>query len=160
MQRMLFVVLVSLMCGMVALSQPERPGQPGRGWERVEQLKKVRLIEMLDLKEEQSVRFFARLKEHEAGHRDLMKQKEDALDKIERLLRNRADSSELTSVFGEVAAIDGKVIAERKKFFESLPDILSVEQQGKFLLFERRFERELRDAFREAQRRRRGVEEP
>jgi Spy/CpxP family protein refolding chaperone len=157
------IVLVFLVGTALAFAQPgqlEPPGQTERGWERVEQLRKVRLIEMLDLKEEQSVRFFARLKEHEAARRELTKQKNDGLDKIERLLRNRADSAELTAVFTEVEGIDGKTHAEHMKFFEGLSDILSVEQQGKLLLFERRFERELRDAFREAQRRRHGSDEP
>jgi len=166
MKRFGTLILASLVVSAFALSQPgqtEQPAAPGqseRGWERVEQLRKVRLIEMLDLKEEQSVRFFARHKEHDAARRELMKKKEEALDKIERLLRNRADASELTAVFADVEALEGQLLAERRKFLESLQDILSVEQRARFILFERRFERELRDAFRESQRRRHRAEEP
>ncbi|MEW6510067.1 MAG: hypothetical protein AB1428_03825 [Bacteroidota bacterium] len=138
----------------VVLAQP--PGPPGqRPFERIEQLRKVRLIEMLELNEDQSVRFFARLNEHENRRRALMKEKGDALDRIERLIRNNADAEEFNKEFAEVAAIDDSVAAEQRRFLAGLSDILSVEQRGKMLLFERRFEKELREAMREAQRRRR-----
>ena len=42
-----------------------QPGPGPRPYERVEQWKKVRMIEMLDLNEEQSVRFFARMNDHQ-----------------------------------------------------------------------------------------------
>ncbi len=155
--RRMFPLLVCLLVivAPLVIAQPEGP-PPGdqRGWERIEQLRKVRMIEMLNLTENQSVRFLARLKEHDAVRQDLMRQKNEALDKIERLIRNNADSTEYFPLFSEVQGIDGRVASERKKFFDGLSDILSVEQRGKMLVFERRFERELRDAFREAQRRR------
>jgi hypothetical protein len=133
--------------------------QPGGGpdqrpFERIEQWKKARLIETLDLKEEQSVRFFARLNEHDNTRRELRKEKGEALDKIERLIRNHAEAKELEKVFPEVLGVDEKIAEESRRFFNSLTDILTPEQQGKLLLFERRFERELRDAMHEIQRRR------
>ena len=140
-------------------AQPWRMGDQRPG-ERIEELKKVRLIEMLDLKEDQSSRFFARLNEHENAKRDLMKQRSDALDKVERLVRNHADGKEFEQVFPEVEAIDTKVVEERHRFFDGLGDILSPEQRGKYILFDRYFEKELREAMREVQRRRRGMDEP
>ena len=131
-----------------------------RPFERIEQLRKIRLIEMLDLKEEQSVRFFARLNEHEDAKRELMDQKMKSLDRIERLVRNRADEEEFEKEFREVAAISAKIDEQEVSFFNGLSDILSVEQRGKYLLFERRFEKELREAMREIQRRRHRMDEP
>ena len=46
------------------VAQPFEPDDQ-KPFERIEHFKKVRLIEILDMKEEQSVRFFARLNEHE-----------------------------------------------------------------------------------------------
>lgn len=109
---------------------------------------------MLDLKEDQSVRFFARLNDHEKTKRGLIQQKMDDLDKIERLVRNHAEAKEFESLFPEVMATNQKIVQEDEKFFNSLTDILSVEQQAKYLLFERQFERELREAMRDIQHRR------
>ena len=154
-----FAVAVVLLAASMVQAQPWRLGGPRPG-ARIEELRKVRLIEMLDLKEDQSVRFFARLHDHESAMQDLKKQRSDALDKIERLVRNHADEKEYAQVFPDVEAVDVKLVEERHKFFEGLTDILSQEQMGKYLLFDRYFEKELREAMREIQERRHGPETP
>jgi Spy/CpxP family protein refolding chaperone len=152
------IFVVAVLCVPV-YAQPFRMGEEGPA-ERIEQLRKVRLIEMLELKEDQSVRFFARLNEYEKVKRDMLKEKSKVLDQLERLVRNDADSVEFEKLFPEVIAIDIKIGEEKLKFFNGLSDILSAQQRGKLLLFERYFERELRDAIRDAQRRRHRMEEP
>ena len=59
--------------------------------DRIENLRKVRLVEVLELKEDQSVRFLARMNEHDNARRALMKERGEALDRLERLVRNKAD---------------------------------------------------------------------
>ncbi|MBI5472893.1 MAG: periplasmic heavy metal sensor [Ignavibacteriae bacterium] len=134
-----------------AFAQPHGPQM-----QKIERFKKMRMIEMLDLKEEQSIRFIARYNEFENTRRDLNTQRNEILDKIERLLRNNADSKEFEKLFAEVEAVGRKIGDERLKFFNGLSDLLTVEQRAKLLLFERRFENELREAVREVQQRRRG----
>ncbi len=130
------------------------PGQGEKPMERLERLRNLRMVEMLDLKEDESVRFFARLKEHDDTRHELRKERNDVLDKIERLVRNHAADAEYEEPFAQVAAIDQKIAEENRNFFAGLKDILTVEQRAKLLLFERRFESELRDAIREARLRR------
>ncbi len=150
--RRLWILL--LLLPLSAYAQPPGPPAGGRPFERIEQWKKVRLIEVLDMKEEQSARFFARLNEHETQRRELRKEKGDVLDRLDRLVRNHAESSELEKVIPEVLAVDDKIHDEQNKFYLSLGDILTVDQRAKLLIFDRQFEKELRDAMREAQRRR------
>jgi hypothetical protein len=154
-----FLVLLFLL-PYAGLAQPPGPPEGARPFERIEQWKKVRLIEVLDLKEDQSARFFARLKEHEAQRRDLRKEKGEALDRLDRLVRNHAAAAELEKAIPDVLVVDDKIHDEQSKFFLSLGDILSVEQRAKLILFDRQFEKELRDAMREAQRRRWRQEPP
>lgn len=155
-RTVVFAVFLALPASLVA--QP--PGRPGdqRPFERIEQLRKVRLIEMLELNEDQSIRYFARMNEHDLARRDLMKEKGDALDRIERLVRNKAEEKEFEQAFEDVTSIEDRLIADQRKFFAGLSDILTPQQRGKMILFERRFEKELREAMREAQRRRRQPE--
>jgi len=152
-RRTVLTVCVGFLTIHIVNGQPKWPPDDRR-IERVEQFRKVRLIEVLELKEEQSVRFFARLNEHEKARRELLAAKDEVLNKIERSIRNRADEKDIETLFGDVADADAKVAAENKRFFDSLTDILSTEQRGKLLLFERHFARELREAMRDAQRRR------
>lgn len=152
MRRSSFIVLV-LFGSLTAFAQPP---MEGRGFERIERFKKLRMVETLNLAEDQSVRFFARHNEFENARRELEKQRNDILDRIERLVRNNADPKEYQKPFAEFAAINRRLEEERQKFFDGLSDLLSVEQQAKLLLFERRFHLELREAIRETQQRRRG----
>ena len=147
-------VLIPLLAAAQGTGQGEPQGSD-RPSERIENLRKVRLVEILELKEDQAVRFLARMNEHDAARRSLVKERGDALDRLERLIRNKADDNEYEKAFADVAAVDDKIAAERKGFFAGLSDILTPTQRAKMLIFERRFERELRDAMREAQRRRR-----
>jgi hypothetical protein len=147
-------LLLLFLLPLAGFAQPPGPPEGARPFERIEQWKKVRLIEVLDLKEDQSARFFARLKEHEAQRRELHKAKGDALDRLDRLVRNHAAAAELEKAIPDVLAVDDKMHDEQSKFFLSLGDILTVEQRAKLVLFDRQFEKELRDAMREAQRKR------
>jgi len=134
--------------------RPEGPPQDDRAFDRIANLRKVRLLEILELKEEQSVRFIARLNEHEKTRQDLMKQRGEALDRLDRLIRNKSEDKEYEKAFADVTAVDDKLVADRRAFFSGLSDILTQEQRAKMLIFERRFERELREAMREAQKQR------
>lgn len=129
-----------------------------RPYERIESLRKVRLVEILELKEDQSVRFLARMNEHDNNRRTMIKERGEALDRLERLIRNKADDSEYEKAFADVAAVDDRLTTERRSFFTGLSDILTPTQRAKMLIFERRFEKELREAMREAQRRRKDQE--
>jgi len=142
-----------------ACAQPGRPPE-GQPFEKVDQLRKVRMIDELDLKEEQSVRFFARLNDFDKKRRELMKAKHEALNTLERLMKENADEKELEKSFPTIIAFDQQLASERAKFFAGLSDILSVTQRARLLVFERSFERELRDAVRETRNRRMRGEEP
>jgi Spy/CpxP family protein refolding chaperone len=155
------VLAVSVFMIALPLQAQEGPPMRKQGLERVERFRKMRMIEMLDLKEEQSVRFMARFKEFENNRQELQKQREVILDKIERLVRNNADEKEIEKVFPEAEAINRKIGEARLTFFNSLSDLLTIQQRAKLLLFERRFEGELRDAVRQRMKERHpGIEEP
>jgi Spy/CpxP family protein refolding chaperone len=154
MKPIVMITLATLFSSVCQAQLSPPPGGPQ--FERIERFKKMRMIEMLELNEEQSVRFFARFNEFENAQRDLHHQRDETLDKIERLIRNKAETKEYEKFFSEAEAVSRKIGEEKLKFFNGLSDLLSIEQRAKLLLFERRFEQELREAMREVQQRRRG----
>lgn len=154
------MMMIALLLGIVAVqafAQPGRPGDPR--FERVEQLRKVRMIDELGLKEEQSVRFFARLSEFDKRRRDLMHERHEMLNKLEQMIKENADEKELEKMFPGLVGIDQRMGEEKAKFFTSLSDVLTIHQRAKLLAFERAFEKELREAVRDTQRRRMRTEE-
>ena len=154
--------MIAVLLGIAAAQLFAQPGRPFdmRPTEKVDQLRKVRMIDELDLKEEQSVRFFARLNEFDKKRKELMKAKHEALDNLERLVKENADEKELEKSFPAIVAFDQQMAVEKSRFCSGLSDILSVSQRAKLLTFERNFERELREAVRETQKRRMRADEP
>ncbi len=156
MKPLITALVFLLVVGSPAKAQPPFGDQGQKPMERLERLRNLRMVEMLDLSEDESVRFFARLKDHDQARHELRRQKNEVLDKIERLVRNHAPDEEFNEPFAEIASIDQKIFEENRNFFTGLKDILTTEQRGKLLLFERRFEGELREAMRQARMRRNG----
>jgi Spy/CpxP family protein refolding chaperone len=159
MHRLSIAIVIALLFSVAGAQGQGWHGQEKRPFERIERFKEVRLIETLDLKEEQAVRFFARMKDFEKKRHELQKAKGEALDKIEQAIKDGADDKTLEKLFPDVPAADVRIGEERAKFFSGLSDILTLQQRGKLLLFERSFERDLRDAIRETQQRKAKTED-
>ncbi len=98
MYRMIVTVFFAALAASISMAQPPQGPDP-HSIERIERWKKMRLVELLNLNEDQSVRFFARMNDHDSARRELMKKKGESLDKIERLVRNRAEAGEFEKAF-------------------------------------------------------------
>jgi hypothetical protein len=120
----------------------EQRGQRVR--EKVDQLRKMKLIETLGLDEEKSVRFIARYSKHQEQIRALYLERGVQVDNLEEAIKESHESDYLKFIEG-MFAIDRKILDTRIDFIKSLNDLLSKKQQAKFLVFERNFNRDLRD---------------
>jgi hypothetical protein len=145
------MVLAGLLILPSGLSAQPFRGPGPRHPERIEQLRKVRLIEVLDLSEEQSVRFFARMRDHEKERDNLFEEKMILLDRLDALVRS-GDEPAMSAMFPDLSTLSAREVQLENSFFKGLSDILSPVQQAKFVLFERQFQKELRDALREMHR--------
>ena len=114
--------------------------------EKIEQLERAKLIEILDMKEDVAVRFFARRKEFRDGQRDLIHQREQLVDKIEKKLNDKsfANDKEYKDQMNDILTLESKLFESKRKFYSSLSDILSPEQILKLAIFDYRFMREIR----------------
>jgi len=127
------------------LAQPQGPRQGPRAG-RLEEFRKMRLVEVLKLKEDEAVRFFAKQSAHEDKIKELMKARNDALDDIDKTVREKGDAKGIQKSSGDVLDADQKIFAERQRYQEELKNFLTPEQFGKFLVFERNFEHHMREA--------------
>ncbi len=160
MRTFVYTLMIAGVCVSLATGQDDRPRHDPRPFERVERLRKVRLVEALDLKEDQAVRFLARMNEFEKKRHETMMARQDALDRLEKLIQDGASDKELEKAFVPLSGLEEQMVSERRQFFAGLSDILSTQQRARFLTFERRFDRELREAVRDAQRKRMRGDEP
>ncbi len=123
--------------------------------ERLEKFRKMRLIEVLKLNEEGAVRFFAKQAAHEDKARELMNSRNDILDGIEINIKENSKPGELEKQVNRIKEIDREIFNERQRFQDEVRQLLTPVQFGKFLLFERDFGRQVRDAIQEMNQERR-----
>ncbi len=115
--------------------------------EQIEEWEKMKLIKVLDLSEENSIRFFARRNEHQKRVREILNQRDQLAQEIEKEIKDGVKVSD--AVYQEqvnrMLELEAKMMKERESFIKSLNDILSPEQIAKLTVFEIRFRREVRE---------------
>ena len=129
-----------------SLSAQKHSGKWGRHEGRLKELEQVKLIETLDLDEETTLRFFSRRNEYLDEQKEIIKQREEVIDNIEKKLNEGAETEYLEMV-DQVVNFEMKMLNLRKSFLNSLTEIFTQEEIAKFLVFQVKFKREVRDAF-------------
>jgi len=113
--------------------------------ERFRQMEKLKLIEILNMDEETSIRFFARRNKNTEEIRKLVEQRDKLLQKLADNLTNDADHYK--SLTDKILQLEKAIFDKRAAFVNSLNDILNEEQIAKLIVFENRFKKELREYF-------------
>jgi len=146
----IFVVLLFVCAGEgSAQGRWQMPREEGGRPERLEKFRKMRLIEVLKLDEEEAVRFFAKQSFHEDKIHDLMKTRNETLDLVEKLVQDKGDLKELGKAADRMKLTDSEIFSERQRYQDELRQFLTAVQFGKFIVFERDFGRQVRDAMQE-----------
>ena len=148
----LALVLIFLMIENV-VAQDQLPLY-GPAAERIAQYKKIRLMEVVQMNEEESVRFFARYNKHEENMRDIGRERNDLIDRLQKLSKSNSNDAALENVIKDISMSEEKLLEERTKFLKELRDILSLKQLSQFIVFERNFNKNLRELMRDIARNR------
>ncbi len=125
------------------------PPMHGRAAERLEQYKKVRLMDALKLDEETSVRFMARYNKQLEDLRQIGKERNTIVDRIETLVKQGGTDAVVQSSIDDLTKVEAKLAGVRQNFLSDLHSILTPRQIAQYVVFERDFNRNLRDALRE-----------
>ncbi len=143
------VVVLSAVMSTGTRAQDVPPPMPGKAAERLEQYKKVRLMDALKLDEETSVRFMARYNKQLDDLRQIGRDRNDIVDRIQKLVEQQGPDAEIQSSIDDLAKAEAKLADVRQTFLTDLHSILTPRQVGQYVVFERDFNRNLRDALRE-----------
>jgi hypothetical protein len=146
-----YFLIVIILFSAVSLVSAQHMGM-GKKFEKdrqkIEELERVKLIEVLNMNEDVSVKFFARRKDYNDKLKDLNQQRDNKLNQIQKLLdENKSDKNDpmYKKQIDEVISVEKAIMHAKMDFVYSLRDILSYQQVAKYMVFERNFRRELRD---------------
>jgi hypothetical protein len=153
-RKVRMLALLSVAFTLLALSQDSPPMGPGRALERVEQFKKIRLMEVLNLDEENSIKFFARYNKHQELLRDLRKKQVAALAQVQTLRKSKAPDGDYTKTVEELLALESQISDAKAGYVDELKQVLTNKQLAEYLVFEVRFQQNLRELVRDLPRNR------
>jgi hypothetical protein len=155
MRYILLLLTVFLIFDSASSAQPgQGPGggrfrhRGGDPMKKLEELEKVKLIEALDLKEEAMLKLFSRRAEERKTMEERNDKADEFIDDLEDLVsdnKNGSNDSLITMKISEFHSFMEETQKLHHKFVRSLSDLLTPEQLGKYIAFERNFRRELRD---------------
>ena len=141
-------IRLGLIMYSVGIAQDQMPLR-GPAAERITHYKKIRLMEAVKMNEETSIRFFSRYNTHEENIRTIGKERNELIDRLQDLNTSKADDAEIESVIKDIKMTEEKILEERVKFIDGLKDILSLKQISEFIVFERNFNKNLRELMRD-----------
>jgi hypothetical protein len=148
-----------LVCIATLAAQDEEPAVRGKAAERVEQYKKIRMMEVLGMDEQTSIRFFARYNKNVEMMKDLRQRQVHALTEIQKLRKSKASDSEYAKVIAELRSLEDQVNQTKSKYVDELKVVLTNKQLAEYLVFELRFQQNLRELVRDVQQRKQELQE-
>ena len=150
------VGLVILIAGILIFSVEALLAQPPmdsvrkeRMRERIETLRLWKMIEFLDLSSEQSDEFLPLLHEFQKAQKELEMVKRQLFKELEEELElKEPDEKNLQQILLGLEENKAELERERRKFLTSSKKALTAVQEAKLILFEHKFEKQLRDTIR------------
>ncbi|MCH7974058.1 MAG: hypothetical protein IIA48_04760 [Bacteroidetes bacterium] len=124
---------------------------------KLEQLERLKLIDVLDLDEETTLRFFVRQKELRNRMEEYKKEGVKLLTKMKYLINNDDKKDELKSTTDYYLALGEKIANKKTGFVKSLNDIFTEEQIAKLLIFEMKFREDIRGMLFKMRKKKRGM---
>jgi hypothetical protein len=113
---------------------------------KIEELEKVKLLDVLNLDEGVAAKLITRRNQDRSRIWDIEDKINDVLDKIKSELKGKdKDVTKIQKLNESYMNLTMDVEKEKLNFLRSLSDILTPEQVGKFIVFERKFREDIRD---------------
>ncbi len=144
--RNYIIVSVILVCSII-FAQPK---YQSTGRENIEIMKKWKLTEYLNLTEDQAEKFFPRLNELENQLKEIAEKRQE----FNKILNDMADGNdannkEMNKIINQIYDLEVEKLKIRKDHYKNIDDILTIEQKAKYLVFEKKFKKRMKNQFRE-----------
>jgi Spy/CpxP family protein refolding chaperone len=170
---MMLIVATAVAAAAPAYAQQAQPGAhyddemgfdnpPGRGnaameekreaiRKKIEAVRIWRLTEELKLDTSTSARLASILSSMDQQRRDIMREQMAAMRELRTALRSpKPDESKLKAALEKLEKSHRAMQELREKEFRALKDVLTIEQQARFLVFQQQFQRDMRGVIAEA----------
>jgi Spy/CpxP family protein refolding chaperone len=151
MKQLLLVVTLFFVFAVTAVAQDlgkeEKTHKRRAPMKKIEELEKIKLLDVLSLDEATSIKLFTRRNQDRTKIWDYEDKINNVLQNIESEVKkgNDKDVNKIQKLNEDYCNLSMEVEKEKLNFLKSLSDILTPEQVGKYIVFERKFRDEIRD---------------
>ncbi len=162
MKRILMTVAIILLPLSLAFSQgfegedappPPGPAGPmGRGNQQIrrqlEQIKIWQLTKEMNLPTEKAEKFFPLYNRYNDEMKGITDERRGLIRSLDSAVDKHAGESVLSGQIKHIVSIDGRLAATHVDFIKSLEEILSPTEVARYIVFEQRFDKEIRERIR------------
>ncbi|MCK4640228.1 MAG: hypothetical protein KAU06_02720 [Candidatus Marinimicrobia bacterium] len=142
----LALILVFLCIGFINAQEDFMgPMDPDRR-ERIETLRIWKMTEFLDLTIKQSIKFFPKLKEFRESISDDRDRQRKIMIEIHKLVNDedyKSSHADVKKYAKQLSELEKNIITKKEAFIIDTGDILTADQQMKYIIFENRFRNRL-----------------
>jgi len=142
------IILLLMIIFTISITAQRHPGLgKNRNKNRIDELEKVKLIEILNMDEESTLKFFARRNQFKKNTDKKIEERDNLLENFEQvILENEVDDESFyRKSVQDILKIEEDLVNGRKEFINSLDDILTEQQIAKLVVFEFKFRKNIRD---------------
>jgi hypothetical protein len=144
--------------GGMMMSDGPGPLEPGDSHDKhrkmLEAMRITRMTEALELTDQQIAVFFPKLKEMEAGMSEMSQTQRRLISQLDSLLNAGAREPELKDMIARIENAEAEKWKNMKAFKAKIDGILTVKQKAKMLVFNQKFDEEIRDMVRDIRQKR------
>ena len=162
MKRILITVAILILPLSLAFSQgfegentpppPDHGGPMGRGSQQIrrqlEQIKIWQLTKEMNLPAEKAEKFFPLYNRYNSEMKGITDERKSLIRSLDSAVDKHAGESELTGQIKHIVGLDDRLAATHVNFIKSLEEILSPTEVARYLVFEQRFDKEIRERIR------------
>lgn len=145
MKTTLFFSIFLLFCSFAVTESHAQNWRNRMQWGKMDQLERMKMLDALELDEATSVKLLSRFKDFRLRQRELNFDMDSIAYELKQQIDNKRDVNQIKKLSEEYMKCEIAFNKSRIDFIYSLSDILSPEQIGKLLVFERNFKKEIQD---------------
>lgn len=142
--------------GPVFLARIHGPGQPGQrpGMQdssirrQLEQIKIWQMTKEMNLPTDKAEKFFPLYNKYNSRMRSITFERKRAVSALDSAIGNHAAEQEIKGQISRILKLDEELASAHSRFINSLGSILSPIEVARYMVFEQRFDREIRERIR------------
>ncbi len=139
---------VSFVLGQEMSPPPEAPPMDRDVGKQLEQIKIWQMTKDMDLPTDKAEKFFPLYNDYNLQLRNITAGRRQAVRGLDSLLKKNSEDANLRKQIQQILNLDTRLAEEHAKFMQSLNGILSTTEVAEYIVFEQKFDREIRERIR------------